>query len=225
MDIHSDLSDFANRCRLFPLPNLVLFPHAILPLHIFEPRYRQMTEDALAGDHLVTIVQVKPMVHGSSWTEPVPIMDVACLGRIVQHERLPDGRFNFLLLGCKRVRLARELPSPKLYRIAEATILEDQGTSTDDDLRREELIEKFLQVFQLTHRLDPDLSHLLNSGLTLGTLSDIIAHTLDLPAALKQSLLEEVRVDARVETLRTILQEFLPSHQGSRPFPPPFSLN
>ena len=52
MDFHSDLCDFSNRCRLFPLPDVVLFPHALLPLHIFEPRYRQMTEDALAGDRL-----------------------------------------------------------------------------------------------------------------------------------------------------------------------------
>ena len=111
MDIHSDLPDFSSRCRLFPLPNLVLFPHAILPLHIFEPRYRQMTEDALGDDHLVTIVQVKPIVYGTSWTEPVPIMDVGCLGRIVQHERLAGRRFNFLLLGCKRVRLCERFPT------------------------------------------------------------------------------------------------------------------
>ena len=72
MDIHTDLTDFSNRCRLFPLPNLVLFPHAVLPLHIFEPRYRQMTEDALAGDQLVTIVQIKPKAPGSSMDRAGP---------------------------------------------------------------------------------------------------------------------------------------------------------
>jgi Lon protease-like protein len=225
MDIHSELHDFSSQCRFFPLPNLVLFPHAILPLHIFEPRYRQMTEDALADDQLVTIVQVKPMSHGTTWTEPVPIMQVGCLGRIVQHERLMDGRYNFLLLGCKRVRLTRELRSPKLYRIAEATILEDQESTTEADARREELIEMFLQVFEQTHRLDPDLSRMLQSGLTLGVLTDIIAHTLALAASLKQSLLDEVRVDERVATLRAILQEFILSQPPSRRFPPPFSLN
>ena len=225
MDIHTDLHDFSSRCRLFPLPNLVLFPHAILPLHIFEPRYRQMTEDALASDQLVTIVQVKPMLEGTPWTEPVPIMEVGCLGRIVRHERLPDGRFNLLLLGCKRVRLEQELASPKLYRIAKATILEDQEPSTEVETRREELINLFLQVFEQTHRLDPDLARMLNSGLTLGVLSDLIAHALDLPSSLKQSLLDEIRVDHRVTILRTILQEFVPSPEPSRRFPPPFSLN
>src|SRR3954468_19038803 len=63
MDGDYDLRDFANVCRLFPLPRVVLFPHAVLPLHIFEPRYRQMTGDALAGDKLVTIVQ---------WRGPLP---------------------------------------------------------------------------------------------------------------------------------------------------------
>ena len=67
----------------------------------------------------MTIVQIRPPAPGRSWAEPVPIMDVACVGKIVQHERLPDGRFNLLLLGCKRVRLEREVASGKLYRIAE----------------------------------------------------------------------------------------------------------
>ncbi len=225
MDIHTDLYDFSNQCRLFPLPNLVLFPHAILPLHIFEPRYRQMTEDALAGDQLVTIVQIQPIPPGAPWREPIPIHDVGCLGRIVQHERLADGRFNFLLLGCKRVRLGRELPSPKLYRVAEATIIEDQEPASEVASRSEELIELFIHVFQQDRHLDPDLARLLKSGLSLGVLSDIIAHTLDIPASLKQALLDESRVERRAATLRTILREVLPAHDAPRRFPPPFSLN
>ena len=64
MDNDLDLRDFANVTRLFPLPNLVMFPHVVLPLHIFEPRYRQMTEDALAGDRLITMVQITPPARG-----------------------------------------------------------------------------------------------------------------------------------------------------------------
>ena len=93
----------SSRCR-----TSCCFPHVILPLHIFEPRYRQMTQDALDGDQLVTIVQACPADKENPWVEPVPIAHVACLGKIIQHERLPDGRFNMLLLGCKRVRLVRE---------------------------------------------------------------------------------------------------------------------
>ena len=109
MDNDIDLRDFENVTRLFPLPGLVMFPHVVLPLHIFEPRYRQMTEDALAGDRLITMIQISPLPKGKSWVEPVQIEEVGCLGRIIQHERLPDGRFNILLLGRKRVRIRREL--------------------------------------------------------------------------------------------------------------------
>src|SRR5438309_4872697 len=117
MDDH-DLKDFGSVCRLFPLPGVVLFPHAVLPLHIFEPRYRQMTEDALATDRLITIVQIRPPGEWKSPEEP-SLEEFGCLGRIFKHERLPDGRFNFLLLGHKRVRLTREVPSAKLYRTSE----------------------------------------------------------------------------------------------------------
>src|SRR6516165_4306322 len=120
-----DLREFANVCRLFPLPKVVLFPHAVMPLHIFEPRYRQMTEDALATDKLVTIVQWRPPYPTAPGAEP-ELEEIGCLGRILEHQRLADGKFNCLLLGCKRVRLGRELPVGKLYRIAQVEILEDE---------------------------------------------------------------------------------------------------
>lgn len=225
MDIHTDLGDFSELCRLFPLPGVVLFPHVILPLHIFEPRYRQMTQDALDGDRLVTIVQALPQNKSSPWVEPVPIADVACAGRILQHERLADGRFNLLLLGCKRVRLDREVPSSKLYRLAEATILEDVLPILSPDPRREELIERFLDVLQASHRVDPDLSRLLQSDLPMGALSDVIAHALGLPASEKQELLAEPRVDRRVDWLIGLLRQLGGEVPQAREFPPPFSCN
>ncbi len=221
-----ELTRFTNRCLLFPLPELVFFPHSVLPLHIFEPRYRQMTEDALAGDRLVTMVQIRPAPPGSTWTEPVPIMDVGCLGEIVRHERLADGRFNFLLLGRHRVRLLGEVKSPKLYRIAEAEILHDQESDRPSEPRRRELVERFRAVVQQDHQLSEELDDLLNSVVPLGVLSDVIAHALFLPPATKQGLLAEPEVDRRVEMLQAILNELEdgPS-RPTRSFPPPFGLN
>src|ERR1700722_5476852 len=121
MDDDYDLKDFDNISRLFPLPGVVLFPHAVLPLHIFEPRYRQMTEDALGTDRLITIVQIRPPGEWKSSSEPA-LEEFGCLGRIFKHERLPDGRFNFLLLGRKRVRLIREIASGTLYRMSEVNV-------------------------------------------------------------------------------------------------------
>jgi uncharacterized protein len=225
MDTHTDLGDFSGLCRLFPLPNVVLFPHVILPLHIFEPRYRQMTRDALDDDRLVTIVQACPQTEVGAWVEPVPIADVACVGRIVHHECLADGRFNILLLGCKRVRLDREIAGGKLYRFAEATVLEDQEPSQPTGPRREQLIGRFLELFQANHPPDPNLSRLLRSDLSLGIVSDIIAHALGLSASDKQALLAETRVDCRVELLLEFLRTLGTEPPPARRFPPDFSRN
>src|SRR4051812_1397494 len=163
MEDDRDLRNFGGVCRLFPLPGVVLFPHAVLPLHIFEPRYRQMTEDALADDRLVTIVQLRGTSPSDAPTLGTPpIETVACLGRILQHERLPDGRFNFLLLGRRRVRLTREIPTGKLYRTAEAEIMED----VDDDSEgavRVELTDLFRRAFERQRKLDPDIASLLET--------------------------------------------------------------
>ena len=225
MDNDLDLRDFANVTRLFPLPNLVMFPHVVLPLHIFEPRYRQMTEDALAGDRLITIVQITPPARGEHWTEPVPLESVGCLGKIIQHERLADGRFNLLLLGRKRVRLLREIATEKLYRIAEVNILQDQPAALPEGLARAELIGLFRRFFESQRKLDPDLAEFLNKPVPLGLLADIITHALDLPPALKQRLLAESSVDRRVDTIRSVLRQVTPGEGRHRPFPPPFSVN
>lgn len=228
MDGDYDLRDFGNVSRLFPLPNVVLFPHAVLPLHIFEPRYCQMTEDALAGDKLLTIVQWRPPFPTRSGVEPA-IEEIACLGRIIQHERLPDGRFNMLLLGRKRVRLGREIRSDKLYRMAETEILEDEESEQAQEFHLSEIISLFRRVFERHGTLDPDLRSLLESGLPLGTLTDLVAHSLGLPPAVKQDLLAETRVDRRADLLVELLEQIAsrasPSATELRPFPPPFSEN
>lgn len=226
-----DLRAFRNVCRLFPLPGLVFFPHAILPLHIFEPRYRQMTEDALAGgDRLITMVQQRDDMLGSSVGAPA-IEEIACLGRIFQHQRLPDGRFNLLLLGLRRVRLTRELPTEKLYRLAEAETLEDQDFSPPEgDSRRNDLHDLLRDVVS---RIGPgpnnaDLVALLQKALPLGPLTDLIAYTLGLPVEVKQQLLAETRVARRADALMGILGRILADHpQASEGpmFPPPFSSN
>jgi Lon protease-like protein len=230
MDEDFDLRDFANVCRLFPLPRVVLFPHAVLQLHIFEPRYKQMTEDALASDKLVTIVQWRAPVPGHLVGDP-PIEEIGCLGRILQHERLPDGRFNFLLLGRKRVRLTREIPSSKLYRLSEAEILEDESTNQPEQPHRSELIALFRRALEQSEPIDPELEALLETGIPLGVLTDLIAHALTLPSGIKQLLLAETHVDRRAEQLRRVLQEALGRPRGrstadaSGHFPPPFSVN
>ena len=223
MDDDHDLKDFNNVTRLFPLPGVVLFPHAVLPLHIFEPRYRQMTEDALGSDRLITIVQVRPPDEWKSPGEP-SLEEFGCLGQIFKHERLPDGRFNFLLLGRKRVRLTREIPSGKLYRMSEVRIVEDIPPDEPDESHRAELVATFRRLYQGT--LDPDLDAIFDSDLPLGVLTDIVAQAMGLPSSIKQSFLGEPVVTRRAANLLRQMKELpLVADDDPTAFPPPFSRN
>lgn len=112
--------DLPSTFPIFPLPNVVLFPSAKLPLHIFEPRYRQMTADALEQDRVIGMVLLRQTAGPS---EPPEIYPVGCAGRIGQNQRLDDGRYNFILEGISRFRVVEELETDKLYRSVRAELL------------------------------------------------------------------------------------------------------
>src|SRR5215469_8637081 len=94
-ELSFSVTDFAGTVRLFPLPNLVLFPHVMQPLHIFEPRYRNLLEDALAADRLIAMALLEPGWESDYEGRP-PLGTMACLGRVATHHRLPDGTYNLL---------------------------------------------------------------------------------------------------------------------------------
>ncbi len=95
---------------LFPLPNVVLFPRTLRPLHIFEPRYRAMVADAIAGEGLIGMMFLKEGWENQYDLAP-PVETVGCLGRIIQHNQLPDGRYYITLLGLSTFDLVSEIPS------------------------------------------------------------------------------------------------------------------
>lgn len=226
MDDDFDLSDFPGVTRLFPLPGVVLFPRIAIPLHIFEPRYRQMAEHALAGDRLITIVQIRPDADAETDPRP-PLEQVACLGRIIQHERLPDGRFNILLAGLRRVELLRELGVSTLYRQAEVAVWEDEQTGVSDAARVAELVDQCKLVVRRYSLHDAELARLLAAEPSLGTLTDVMVHALGLPGAVKQSFLDERDPFRRAEQLLGILAELsqAPDRPVGAKYPPPVSLN
>lgn len=104
---------------IFPLPNVVLFPNVFLPLHIFEPRYRQMTADALAGDRIIGMVLLRPGYEADYDGAP-PVYATGCSGLITHSEQLEDGRYNVVLRGLEKFSIhSEELPAPgRLYRSA-----------------------------------------------------------------------------------------------------------
>jgi uncharacterized protein len=105
---------------IFPLPNVVLFPSALLPLHIFEPRYRAMVVDALETERLIGLVMLRPGWE-SHYEEAPDVYPIGCAGFITHADRLPDGRFNIMLRGLEKFRILGERPAREgveRYRIA-----------------------------------------------------------------------------------------------------------
>src|SRR5215469_5104723 len=119
------LQNFSGIARLFPLPNRVFCPHAMQPLHIFEPRYRQMTADALADDRLIAIVLLQPGWE-NQYDQLPALHTMACLGRIVADQMMPDGRYNLLLRGLSRIRLLEEVPGARMYRFVRVELIADR---------------------------------------------------------------------------------------------------
>jgi uncharacterized protein len=221
----SPVEGFAGRARLFPLPNLVFFPHGMQPLHIFEPRYRHMTADALAGDRLLALV----MLH-DDWKKDYDgrpaIHTVGCVGKIVADQRLKDGRYNLLLRGLSRIRILHELADGKPYRSAEVELLHDVEVAEGQQksLRRQ-LLRALPSWLPNNQGVYTQLKKVLHSSLPLGALADILTFALPLAVEIKQQQLEEVVVERRVECLLGHAPGAAAKTEEERKFPPEFSVN
>jgi Lon protease-like protein len=225
----SPLAGFNGTARLFPLPNLVLFPHVVQPLHIFEPRYRQMTRDALAADRMIAMVLLRPGWDQQYEGRPA-VHPVACLGRILAEQVLADGRYNLLLRGLTRVRITGEIDDDKLYRSALANLLADANAPAPPlagTLRRQ-LAERLPVWFAGQAAVIEQFQKLFHSDLDLGTLADILSFALPLDMELKQVLLATLDVEERVRRLLKGLEGPPPAAESApeqRGFPPEFSPN
>jgi Lon protease-like protein len=224
-DPQSEPETLEGPVRLFPLPNFVLLPHVLKPLHIFEPRYRQMTADALAADRLIVLVQLRPGWESDYEGTPA-FHDMGCLARILQEERLPDGKYNLLVRGLCRVRLERELPTEKLYRLAAATPLHDAPVA-DPAADRDAVVAAVRRWLPTSGPAYEQFRTLLETAPHPGALCDILTFALPWPAEAKQALLEELDVAARIRKFRDLLERLLPPPTGrpERRFPPEFSAN
>lgn len=228
-----NLDAFTGRVRLFPLPNLVMFPHVLQPLHVFEPRYRAMTEEALAGDRLIAMAVLAPGWEAEYDGRP-PLMTHACLGRILTHQPIEGGRYNLLLAGVRRLRIVRELPPSKLFREAEVELVDDvysgHGAAARPALQRS-LLESFKHVLPKMPEVHQQLEELLCTEVSLGMLTDLVAYTLQMPIDKKAAMLAEADVDRRCEALLEHLRESGAATKGSSnegpsaTWPPKFSRN
>jgi Lon protease-like protein len=229
-ELEFDAATFSGVARLFPLPNLVLYPHVMQPLHIFEERYREMLEDALATDKLIAMAVLKPGWEADYDSRP-PICDCACLGKVVAHNQLEDGRSNVLLLGVERVRIVEEKQPLRSFRQANVEIIEDCydfASGADKACIQEMLLTAFRKHLPCTCQLPEQLEEMLSQHLPLGLLTDLAAYALPLDTQVKCRLLAEKRVSVRAEILLHQVAKLAAASNGKPklyPFPPKFSDN
>lgn len=219
--------EFSGVARLFPLPNLVLFPHVMQPLHVFEPRYREMLEDAVQDDRLIAMAVLKPGWEHEYEGRP-PVYPVACLGRITTYHRLDDGTYNLLLLGLRRVRLVEELQSAHAFRKAKVELCEDYSPPELAAKRRalhRELRRAFLKILPMMPEAEEQLDQLVRSDMALGVLTDLLGYMLDITLPDKEALLEQLDVERRARLLLGHLAVAVADQEGTLGFPPDFSLN
>lgn len=225
---HFDPGEFSGTVRMFPIPNLVMFPHVVQPLHIFEERYREMMADALVGDRLIAMPVLKPGWEPDYAGRP-PVEPWACLGKVVLHNKLPDGCYNLLLMGVARIKIEEELAPLRSFRQARATIIAD--IAGEDAGEYHELYQQVVDVFEsqvASGKAPCSLKPLLENDLPLAQLTDLVAYALPLGGEQKLELLSQECVLTRARTLLT----FLAGHDPPRKkppvtagFPPRFSVN
>ena len=189
------------RVAIFPLAGALLFPRTQLPLHIFEPRYREMIRDALAGDGVIAMIQPR-----DSAAEPAPLFDVGCLGRISASDELDDGRFNIVLEGLGRFRIAREAEVETPYRQVDA-----DRAGFDDDAEPDPLgIAQRAELERESRRYADALGYQVDwaavERLDDEMLVNGIAQIAPLDVGSKQALLEARDIAERADLLVQFMQ-------------------
>jgi Lon protease-like protein len=197
---------------LFPLANAVLFPRVACPLHVFEPRYRQMTSDAIDGARRIGMATVRPE-HQREMAGDPPLFSVGCAGVIQRAQRRDDGRFDIVLLGTQRFRIVEEIPrtGERLYRVARVELLDERFDEAREGLALQGMRADAIDLLaQLLRFVAPDSAHELDvrrfSGIDDTTFVSGLCQMLDLAPAEKQGLLEADGPTARCERLVALLQ-------------------
>ena len=200
---------------LFPLPNVVLFPNVFLPLHIFEPRYREMVADAVASDRMIGMVLLRPGWDRDYQGRP-PIYPIGCSGVMTHVERLPDGRYNIVLRGLERFRIVEE-HHERSYRRASIEPLHERPLAGDDhaEVRRcRAKLESLLAPAVAGDLRDPHGGSgrsrageaKIPSAMSDEDLVNALAQYLDLEPLEKQALLEQPSLRTRAVSLVELLE-------------------
>ena len=207
-------ADELARLPIFPLPNAVLLPGGVMPLHVFEPRYREMVRDTLDGAGLLAIARLRPGYQTDYHGRP-PVHPQAGLGRIIASEETDDGRYLIVVRGLARVELAHELPPERSYREVAARLVPDVITRPDAvKAAHARLLALCERLSQALDRGGDQLRSLLDSCSCPGACADAIAAALVFDHDQRQDLLERVdpidRIERVSEHVGKLLCELVP---------------
>lgn len=191
---------FLDGLPIFPLPNAVLLPGGLMPLHVFEPRYREMTRDCLDGTRLMAIARLRPGYEPNYDGRPA-VFPACGLGRIIASEELSDGRYLLVLRGVARVAIEAELPPVRSYREVRARLMSDDESSRPDAARagHAHLVSLCERLSHVLDRGGEELRCLLRESTTPGACADAVAAALIMDHAERQRLLEMLDPADRLE--------------------------
>jgi len=213
MTVQERITQSAEALKVFPLPSAVLLPHAVMPLHIFEPRYRELVRDALETDRVMALAQLEPGWEADYQGRPV-MQRMMCVGLIAWDEEMEDGRYNILLQGVCRARLLSELPAEHLYREARVELLPDPTYHGPEE---EQLRQA---VLELAGRVPPSFSEGLLPAVARangGTLADVVASAIIPEPERRQQLLLQLDVRRRLLAVIEEVGELIGRLQPMRP--------
>lgn len=194
------------RISIFPLTGAILFPGMQLPLHIFEPRYRNLVSDSLARDRNIGMIQ--PKAQG----DRPALFDIGCLARIQDVEALDDGRYNIILEGVQRFSVIRELDVSTSFRQIEAELWEEDEIGDTLSLAERASLEIESRRFADAQGYSVDWTAV--SQLDDYSLVNAIAQIAPFDYAAKQALLEARGLSDRADTIVQLMQ-FFGRHDGS----------
>jgi uncharacterized protein len=210
------VADLPDIIPLFPLPNLVLFPGVVVPLHIFEPRYREMVADVAASHRVIGMALLKGEWEREYAAHP-DIFDVGCAGRITELIKLPNGRYNLVLQGASEFRVVREIRG-RAYRQAQVQWCPVDPRTLELDAETFEALRELLFSYLGDGAAKVWRSLVELHRLRGAQLINFLCFHLDVPAIEKQTMLEAGpgRVDCLFDVLSFKLEEGKLGSSGRR---------
>ncbi len=199
-----ELAKFSGEAPLLPLPNVVFFPKTLLPLHIFENRYKRLVKDILKEERMICVVLLKDEDERNEFGEPV-VHTIGTLGYIEEYEQLREGKYNILLNGISKVKIS-EIYSNKPYRRAHLEIAPDTVADWDEENERDQMLQQFRKIAEAFDGNIP-YQEILDSNVTLEVLTNLLATWLPIPETEKQKLLEVGDLALRSEIVREFLRQ------------------